>query len=342
MKLSHEQRAARRDEIRAAVTSEVAELVRRYGLSPGYIRMITSGLPRPRRGIMRRLRLAAMLRELASLGISRRKSADLLHIQPTTLSAICKEHGVGTFAYDTADAWAPVIAASRERAANMAALYADGRTLEEIGSQYGITRERVRQLIGKHFRMNGSDGGQKVRAERLRAARKAAKDQECMQKHGCTKDQWRELIAIGEQMLAAGRGRYQTPLYAFRNQRNNAGNRGIGWELTAWQWWTIWQQSGKWEQRGRGRGYVMCRKGDTGPYALGNVFIDTGARNSSDGQRDKKKDPSLPIGVSRTKSGKYEALRHVDGKLRYLGRHDTPDLAYAAYLRAGTSEARAA
>lgn len=48
-----------------------------------------------------------------------------------------------------------------------------------------------------------------------------------------------------------------------------------------WEWWTIWQMSGRWEERGRGHGYMMCRKGDVGPYALGNVVIATGDFNAA-------------------------------------------------------------
>lgn len=61
---------------------------------------------------------------------------------------------------------------------------------------------------------------------------------------------------------------------AFTYQRNNAKQRGIGWELTLEQWWDIWERSGKWEKRGRNKGgYVMGRHGDLGPYAVGNVAI---------------------------------------------------------------------
>ena len=61
---------------------------------------------------------------------------------------------------------------------------------------------------------------------------------------------------------------------AYQYQRRNASERGIGWELTLAQWWDIWESSGHWEQRGRGKGcYVMGRHADKGPYAVGNVVI---------------------------------------------------------------------
>lgn len=59
-------------------------------------------------------------------------------------------------------------------------------------------------------------------------------------------------------------------------QKACAKRRGIGFYLTFEQWWNIWQQSGKWNQRGCKKGqYVMSRYNDTGPYKIGNVYIQT-------------------------------------------------------------------
>lgn len=70
---------------------------------------------------------------------------------------------------------------------------------------------------------------------------------------------------------------------AFSCQRRNAIARDIEWKLTLAQWWGIWTESGKWDQRGRERGlWVMARHGDVGPYAEGNVFICTHSQNLSD------------------------------------------------------------
>ena len=64
------------------------------------------------------------------------------------------------------------------------------------------------------------------------------------------------------------------------SQKTKAKHRGIEFNLTFKQWWDIWQQSGKWEQRGCRKGqYVMSRKNDIGPYEVGNVFIQTCSQN---------------------------------------------------------------
>jgi hypothetical protein len=67
----------------------------------------------------------------------------------------------------------------------------------------------------------------------------------------------------------------------YRWHRNNAKRRNIPFNLTLEEWCNIWEQSGKWEQRGRGsKAYVMTRIGDLGPYEVGNVVIKTQAENA--------------------------------------------------------------
>ena len=65
-------------------------------------------------------------------------------------------------------------------------------------------------------------------------------------------------------------------------QKSKAKHRGIDFELSFNEWWDIWQQSGKWEQRGFRKGqYVMSRKNDIGAYEVGNVFIQRAEDNHS-------------------------------------------------------------
>jgi len=263
------------------------------------------------------------LRDLVAAGLPVSKAAACLGIcRPTAAKyagrgfepVICREHGPDS------------------RSVRMAAMYQSGMTLEEIGRQYGVTRERVRQIIKKHHGLNATLGGLHVRAEEKRRRRAVEQDAEFLAHYGCTKEQWQEIRDLGKREQAAGKGMYRTPLYAFRQQRQSAKARGIGWELSLWQWWSIWRTSGHWEQRGRGQGYVMCRKGDSGPYAVGNVFIATARENIA---TSKIKKSSLPMGVSQRKgSGAFVAHRSIGGKALYLGTYPTPEAAHAAYLAA--------
>src|SRR5258708_20675452 len=66
----------------------------------------------------------------------------------------------------------------------------------------------------------------------------------------------------------------------FKAHKDNARSRGIPFELTFEQWMSIWRNSGRLSQRGRGRGeFVMARFGDIGPYAVDNVQIVTTGQN---------------------------------------------------------------
>lgn len=200
----------------------------------------------------------------------------------------------------------------------MTALYRDGQTLEQIGAVYGVTRERVRQLLSGAG-VTRMQGGQAVRAAKLKAVNNARRDARFLRTKGCTFAQYCELRALGK------------PTRAYSMQKKNADRRGIAWEFTLWQWWTLWQQSGRWNQRGRGNGYMMCRKGDVGPYSADNVMIARGIENSS--TANKKSD--LPMGVRKNKKFRgYSASRQVNGKVIRLGSFATPEEAHAAYLAA--------
>lgn len=208
-----------------------------------------------------------------------------------------------------------------QRTEQMAALYRSGLTLKEIGDQYSLTRERVRQLIRACHGLRADNGGARKSALEKKAKFEANRNARSLQKWGCNWDQYVVLRDL------------RKPTLAYASQRQNAKKRGIGWELNLWQWWSIWQQSGHWHARGRGQGYVMCRKGDLGPYSISNVFIALARQNTSD--RPQKKS-GLPMGVRKNqRCAGYFAQRQINGKTIRLGSHPTPELAYAAYLSAG-------
>jgi hypothetical protein len=166
------------------------------------------------------------------------------------------------------------------RAEEMADLYRLGYTLQQIGEHFGISRERVRQIMTARKGIRAKDGGQTVQAKRTRERKSAEKDAKAYARYGCSYSQLSELRRLTKEATSGGGSYYRTPIGAFCQQRNNAKLRGIDWSLSLWQWWTIWQDSGLWDKRGRGRdAYVMCRYGDTGGYTLGNVYISTAIHN---------------------------------------------------------------
>jgi len=261
--------------------------------------------------------------------------------------------------------------ADMQRATAMAAMFRSGRTLQQIGELYGVSRERVRQIISKEFSMSGADGGQRKRADARRARSEAKKQAACLAKHGCTVEELAGLRRKTKALVRKGESYYRTPIGAFQNQRSNAKARGIGWNLTIWEWWNIWQESGHWEERGRSRdAFVMCRFGDTGAYEAGNVYIATLGHNSSlqpanpyrhghpDFERTmaerrkaarrqvasaprKPKNPGLPLGVTFHRN-RYIAQICDAGQNRYLGSFKCPTVAHQAYLAAArAAEGRA-
>lgn len=137
--------------------------------------------------------------------------------------------------------------------------YRAGATLAEIGKAFGVTRERVRQLLAKRG-VTRLDGGSTERSRQLGRRIAAERDARYIAKYGMPFKAYRAVPPLA-------RARY-------KEQRRNAQHRRIEWHFTLASWWGVWLASGRWEQRGRTRGaWVMSRIGDTGPYSPGNCRL---------------------------------------------------------------------
>lgn len=165
---------------------------------------------------------------------------------------------------------------SAERNAEIVRLYRTGHTLQLIGDRYGITRERVRQILARSG-VRADDGGASFVARAKRAERESIRNRKCKARWGMSLHDWQAHVAAYGSTSDRG-----SPLDRYAIQRKAAHTRKIGWEITFRDWWAIWQDSGKWAERGRGQGYCMARRGDTGPYATDNVYICRSAQNSAD------------------------------------------------------------
>ena len=71
----------------------------------------------------------------------------------------------------------------------------------------------------------------------------------------------------------------------YSTQKACAKRRGISFTLTFEEWCSVWEQSGKWDQRGCKKGqYVMSRYNDLGSYEINNVFIQPCGQNVREAQ----------------------------------------------------------
>lgn len=157
-----------------------------------------------------------------------------------------------------------------ERAEKMASMFRQGLTLQNIGEHFGVTRERVRQIL-QVLDIKPEDGGSHKVATLRRARISQTKEAKSIANYG---------LGVAEVAECRKNGL----LYSFKNQRNAAKVRGIEWSLTLGEWLTVWQESGKLAQRGRGKGkYVMSRIRDEGGYRVGNVHIQLSTDNNSQG-----------------------------------------------------------
>lgn len=153
-------------------------------------------------------------------------------------------------------------------------LYKSGKTIGEIGAQFGFTRERARQII-RSAGVSRRDGGMAKRCKVYQIV-EARADDLCRNRLGITLDERRSIR----------REFGPRPFRAFSEHRQNANRRKIQFLMTFREWWAIWKESGKWELCGKHSGkFVMSRFGDAGPYAVWNVRIITCNDNHAEHKR---------------------------------------------------------
>lgn len=205
----------------------------------------------------------AVIRPLAINGRSIGQVAEAIGCSVAGLSQYARRNGITFQRPRSTMKGAGVGKYARE----MAAMYQQGVTLARIGEKYGVTRERVRQIISREFGIGRNDGGQHFAVSTRTKPAKETPDQRAMRLWGVSHAVWRECKENGL-------------IRAFTQQRRTAASRAISFSLTFKQWLSVWEASGKVNQRGRGKdGYCMSRISDKGGYEIGNVHIQSNVEN---------------------------------------------------------------
>ena len=176
----------------------------------------------------------------------------------TTLKSVLVENGV--------ELKSSVWRKNKGRAEKIISLYKQGNTMESIGSELGITRERVRQIL-RERNIDRKEGGQHVRALKNQAAqeerRRERRDKKAMRYWG-----------VKDDVLDFLKRNNPDDVREFEQQRHNALSRGIEWGLSITNWIELWDESGKKSLRGRGSDkYVLTRQKAKGPFTKENCFI---------------------------------------------------------------------
>jgi hypothetical protein len=145
--------------------------------------------------------------------------------------------------------------------------YQAGMSMPKIAELHNVSRQRIQQIL-KKYNISRLDGGAYLRGKEIKSLQMHERDSRYLDKIGCTFGEYKQIS--------------QAARTAYQYQKRNAAARKIGWAFTLYTWWVVWQNSGKWGQRGRGYGYVMARKEDIGVYSPENVYICTSQQNMRD------------------------------------------------------------
>lgn len=150
-------------------------------------------------------------------------------------------------------------------------MHQTGSTLQEIGNLYGVTRERVRQILkpyGLVYENSGRHAKVVQREKDKRADFEKQHDERVRKYRGMSAADY---DAVRKLKTADGTDASTAFMAQRRTQKDHYRRE---WKLTFAEWWKVWEESGHWNERGKGADkYVMWRIDRTGAFEIGNVKI---------------------------------------------------------------------
>lgn len=160
-----------------------------------------------------------------------------------------------------------------QRQEKMRQLFVSGKTYSEVGERFGVSRQRVQQILRK-IDVSASCGGASAAAK----AKKELRDTERKKKR---ENRFRSSYGVTEKELREILNGYPDAAVRFEEQKSNARRRRIKWNLTIKEWIDIWSESGKYGKRGRhSHEYVLTRINGRGDFSSENCIISTLAESS--------------------------------------------------------------
>lgn len=145
----------------------------------------------------------------------------------------------------------------------------DGHTQKAIAADYKVTKQRIQQ--GLLSRGITADQSPRIAKQRqAKAETLEARLSRYMPGVRCTRREYLAIIQAEPKSIRA-----------WRRFLRNADAREVPVELTFPQWWAIWQESGRWADRGVGKGYGMFRPDGSQPYRVGNADIRSGVEQAA-------------------------------------------------------------
>lgn len=145
--------------------------------------------------------------------------------------------------------------------------FASGRTLAAIGADYGISRERVRQILVANG-VSADSGGVALSARQKKVASQEARNSNKLRIWGISLEEWTRLNTIKNPLG-------ENPFRAFTSYRRNARKYGDDrWRISFVEWWAMWEASGLWGKKGSSdERIVMIRTNPAGNFEAANLEI---------------------------------------------------------------------